>query len=105
MTNAFDQSLQRALRGTYSRRGLIKGSIAGAAGALVLSAFAGTAFAAPAGSLASAGSAALAAGPLDSDLEILNYALTLELLEADAYATALSLNVLTGRALSYFKDF
>ena len=105
MTNAFDQALHRALRGTYSRRGLIKGSTAGAAGALVLSAFTGTAFAAPASSLASAGAAGLAAGPLDSDLEILNYALTLELLEADAYATALSLNVLTGRALSYFKDF
>ena len=98
MTNAFDQSLHRALRGTYSRRGLLKGSIAGAAGALVLSAFAGTAFAAPA-------AVGTAAGPLDSDLEILNYALTLELLEADAYAVALSLNVLTGRALGYFRDF
>ena len=101
MTNAFDQALHRALQGSYSRRGLIKGSLAAGAGALVLSAFAGTAFAAPADVLGTSA----ATGPLDSDLEILNYALTLELLEADAYAVALSLNVLTGRALGYFRDF
>jgi len=98
MTNPFKQSLDQALEGTYTRRGILKGSIAAGVGALILSAFGGVASPARVG-------AAVATGPLDSDVEILNYALTLELLEADAYKTALSLNVLTGRALEYFKQF
>lgn len=98
MTNPFKQSLDQALEGTYTRRGILKGSIAAGVGALMLSAFGGVASPARVG-------AAVATGPLDSDVEILNYALTLELLEADAYKTALSLNVLTGRALEYFKQF
>lgn len=105
MTNPFEQSLHRALETTiYTRRGVLKGSIAAGVGALMLSAFGGTALAAPSGT-ARLLNAVAAAGPLDSDLDILNYALTLELLEADAYKTALSLNVLTGRALDYFKQF
>lgn len=96
MNNPFGQSLLRAIDGTaVTRRDLLKGSLAAGVGALVLSAFGGTVFPQRVG----------AAGPLDSDLEILNYALTLELLEADAYKTALSLNVLTGRALDYFRQF
>ena len=96
MMNPFEQSLRQALETTtYTRRGVLKGSLAAGVGALMLSAFGGTVFPARVG----------AAGPLDSDVEILNYALTLELLEADAYKTALSLNVLTGRALDYFKQF
>jgi hypothetical protein len=96
MNNPFGQSLLRAIDGnTVTRRDLLKGSLAAGVGALFLSAFGGTVFPKQVG----------AAGPLDSDLEILNYALTLELLEADAYKTALSLNVLTGRALDYFKQF
>jgi len=105
MMNPFEQSLRRALETTtYTRRGVLKGSIAAGVGALMLSAFGGTVSAAPSSALGQFGTAT-AAGPLDSDLEILNYALTLELLEADAYKTALSLNVLTGRALDYFKQF
>ena len=105
MMNPFEQSLRRALETTtYTRRGVLKGSIAAGVGALMLSAFGGTVGAAPSGTLGQFGTAT-AAGPLDSDLEILNYALTLELLEADAYKTALSLNVLTGRALDYFTQF
>jgi hypothetical protein len=101
MSNPFEQSLQRALAATtYTRRGVLKGSIAAGVGALMLSAFGGAVGAAPV-----VRTTAAAAGPLDSDLEILNYALTLELLEADAYKTALSLNVLTGRALDYFQQF
>ena len=95
MSNPFGQSLLRAIDGTaVTRRDLLKGSVAAGVGALFLSAFGGTVFPQRA-----------SAGPLDSDLEILNYALTLELLEADAYKTALSLNVLTGRSLDYFKQF
>ena len=94
--NPFEQSLRQALNTTtYTRRGVLKGSLAAGVGALMLSAFGGTAFPTRVG----------AAGPLDSDLEILNYALTLELLEADAYKTALSLNVLSGKALDYFNQF
>jgi hypothetical protein len=105
MNNPFEQSLHRALQSTtHTRRGVLKGSLAAGVGALLLSAFGGTALAAPSGSTGVLG-ATTASGPLDSDLDILNYALTLELLEADAYKTALSLNVLTGRALDYFKQF
>ena len=105
MSNPFEQSLHRALHAsTYTRRGVLKGSLAAGVGALLLSAFGGTALAAPSG-LTGARETATASGALDSDLDILNYALTLELLEADAYKTALSLNVLTGRALDYFKQF
>ncbi len=105
MTNPFEQSLHRALESaTYTRRGVLKGSLAAGVGALLLSAFGGTASAAPSG-LTGALETTTASGPLDSDLDILNYALTLELLEADAYKTALGLNVLTGRALDYFKQF
>jgi hypothetical protein len=105
MTNPFEQSLHRALESaTYTRRGVLKGSLAAGVGALLLSAFGGTALAAPSGITGVLG-ATTASGPLDSDPDILNYALTLELLEADAYKTALSLNVLTGRALDYFKQF
>jgi hypothetical protein len=45
------------------------------------------------------------AGPLDSDLEILNYALTLEHLEAAAYQAINSAGVLSGRAATYFREF
>ncbi len=105
MNNPFQQSLHQALQATtYTRRGVLKGSLAAGVGALMLSAFGGAASAAPAG-ITGLLDTATASGPLDSDLDILNYALTLELLEADAYKTALSLNVLTGRALDYFKQF
>ncbi len=96
MNNPFGRSLVGAIDGApFGRRALLRGSLAAGVGALVLSAFGGTAFPQRVG----------AAGPLDSDLEILNYALTLELLEADAYKTALGLNVLSGRALDYFRQF
>lgn len=40
-----------------------------------------------------------------SDLDILNYALTLEHLEAFAYRFAISSGLLSGAALKYFQDF
>ncbi len=50
MTNPFEQSLHRALESaTYTRRGVLKGSLAAGVGALLLSAFGGTALAAPSG--------------------------------------------------------
>lgn len=42
---------------------------------------------------------------LGSDLDILNYALTLEYLEAEAYRVAIGAGVLSGRALTYFQAF
>lgn len=40
-----------------------------------------------------------------SDLEILNFALTLEHLEAEMYRQMLAKNILTGQELEYFKSF
>ena len=42
---------------------------------------------------------------LDNDVNILNYALTLEYLEAAAYKAINDANVLTGNAKTYFADF
>lgn len=92
MTHALDQMLTKR----YTRRGLLKGTVAAGAGALALSAFGGFGFAT--GQVA-------ARGPLDSDLDILNYALTLEYLESDAYAAINKAGVLTGRAKTYFEAF
>ncbi len=80
----------------FTRRGLLKGSVAASAAAF-------TAFALGGSPLMT--TSVLAAPPLDDDLQILNYALTLEHLEAAAYRTVLGLNVLTGRALTYFQAF
>lgn len=81
-----------------SRRGLLKRTAVVGAGALALSTFGGRlpgiSFANPA-----------LAGPLDSDLDILNYALTLEYLESDAYAAINNAGVLTSRAATYFRTF
>ena len=91
MSNPFDQVLGK----TYTRRGLLKGTAAAGAGALALSAVGGH-FA--------AGEATAAAQQM-SDLDILNYALTLEYLEADAYAAINQAGILSGRAATYFRLF
>ena len=90
MTKAYEQVLTRR----FTRRGLFQGAAAAGAGAMALTAFGGFA----------AGEAA-AAGPLDSDVEILNYALTLEYLESDAYAAINKAGILSGRAKIYFEAF
>ena len=102
MSNRLDRATSQILGQSYTRRGLLKGTLAAGAGAVALSAFGGH-FAAP--GAAAAAAATVAAGPLDSDLEILNYALTLEYLEADAYAAINRAGILTGRAAAYFRDF
>lgn len=96
MSNALDQAMTQALSRTYTRRWFLKGSLAAGAGALALTAVNGS-FLAP---------AALAApAPLDNDLDILNYALTLEFLEAAAYKAINDAGILSGRAATYFQAF
>jgi len=94
MVNALDQMMRTAMAQRFSRRGFFKGPVVAGAGALAFSALGG-------------GFSALsvAAGPLDSDVEILNYALTLEHLESAAYKAVNSLGILSGRAATYFQSF
>jgi hypothetical protein len=96
MTHAIDRFLQQGMGREISRRGLFKGTAAAGAGAALLSVFGGT---------WTAGSAGAAAAPLGSDLDILNYALTLEYLEAAAYKAINDAGVLSGRAATYFRAF
>lgn len=98
MTHAIDRFLQQGMSKQLSRRGLFKGTAAAGAGAALLSVFGGT------WTAGSVGAAAQAA-PLDSDLDILNYALTLEYLEAAAYKAINDAGVLSGRAATYFRAF
>ncbi len=91
---AFERMMQDALSQPFSRRGFFKGPVVAGAGALALGALSG-----------GFGALSVAAGPLDSDLEILNYALTLEHLESAAYKAINDAGVLTGRAATYFKAF
>jgi len=96
---ALTSILTTGLGRRYSRRGVLQGGVALGAGAVALSAFGGPAL----GFSSAVG--ATAAGPLDSDVEILNYALVLEYLEAAAYKAINDAGVLSGRAATYFKAF
>lgn len=77
----------------FTRRRLLQGSAVGI-GALALT-VGGGGFTAP----------EVLAGPLDSDLEILNYALALEHLESAAYKAINDAGILSGRAATYFREF
>lgn len=94
MTKTLDTMMHDALAIRFTRRGLLKGPVVMGAGALALSALGG-----------SFGALVGAAPPLDDDLQILNYALTLEHLEAAAYKAINGAGVLTGRAATYFQSF
>lgn len=52
-----------------------------------------------------AGREAVPEGAVASDLDIVNYALTLEFLESDLYDTAVESDLLSGRALAYARAF
>ncbi|HEX3722201.1 MAG TPA: ferritin-like domain-containing protein [Nitrolancea sp.] len=92
---------------TVSRRGLLKRSLALGAGAVAITALPLNFTKGVSGLKLPgiAGAAAAGAAPLDSDLDILNYALTLEHLEAAAYQAVLDAGVLSGRSLTYFQAF
>jgi predicted lactoylglutathione lyase len=77
----------------------MQGTLAAGAGAIALSAFGGFT------NLGFTPVQPAAAGPLTSDLNILNYALTLEYLEAAAYRAINSSGLLSGRAKTYFDAF
>lgn len=83
-----------------SRRTLLKGTLAMGAGAVALSAL-GT----NGGQFMLLNLQTAEAAPLDSDLDILNYALTLEYLEAEAYKAINDAGMLTSRAATYFTAF
>jgi len=93
MVNALDQMMRTAMAQRFSRRGFLKGPVVAGAGALAF------------GALGGIGTVLAAAAPLDSDLDILNYALTLEHLEAAAYKAINDARVLTGTAATYFMAF
>jgi len=97
--------LRDQLQGNYSRRTVLRGSIALGASAAALSYLGAPLFAAIGGPALDFGASEASAAPLDSDLTILNYALTLEYLEAAAYKAINDAGVLTGRAATYFKAF
>lgn len=94
MTQGFEFSVQRGLNARFSRRNLFRGAALAGAGAAMLTTLGGTWLADGA-----------AAAALDSDLDILNYALTLEYLEAAAYKAINDAGVLSGRAATYFRAF
>jgi hypothetical protein len=85
---------------------LLKGSAAAGVATLFASAF-GNAFSLAGGpdSVSRLLLPTAAAAPLDSDLDILNYALTLEYLETEAYKAINDAGVLSGRAATYFEAF
>ena len=101
MANTFDSLTARGRGGRYTRRGLLQRSLVAGTGAVALAALGGGPTIRDAGARA----AAPASGPLDSDIEILNYALTLELLEAAAYKAINDAGLLSGRAATYFRAF
>ena len=97
---ALKELVAQGMTSRHSRRGVLKGGVALGVGASALSAFG---FGGVAG--LNFGAAAAGAAPLDNDVTILNYALTLEYLEAAAYKAINDAGVLSGRAAAYFKLF
>lgn len=101
MADTFDHLTARGLAGRHTRRGVLKGALAAGAGAIALSTLGGGL---PV-QAATAREATTANGPLDSDVEILNFALALELFEATAYRAINDAGILSGRAATYFRAF
>ena len=102
MDFSLQQAGDRLARKSVSRRGLLKGTFAAGAGALAMTTFGGSL---KSMSLPSVGSPPAAALTLNGDIEVLNYALTLEYLETAAYRAINDAGILSGRADTYFRAF
>lgn len=105
MINTLDPRTVResVLDRSLSRRGLLKRSLVAGAGAMAFATFGGTT------SLGrqyfSFAVRQAEAAQLNTDIDVLNYALTLEYLEADAYRAINDAGILSGRASTYFQAF
>lgn len=102
MESAITKTQRRAFNSSMSRRTLLKGSAAAGAGALALTTVGGSL---KTFTSASFGANSASAQAFNSDIDVLNYALTLEYLETAAYAAINDAGILTGRAATYFQAF
>ena len=100
MARTHDELIAGAMSRPMTRRMLLKGALLSGAGVAAMTAMGGRGGFTPSFRLP-----AVLAAPLASDLDILNYALTLEYLEADAYKAINDAGILSGRASTYFKAF
>jgi hypothetical protein len=103
--NERDRMISVTMNRSMSRRSLLRGTLIAGAGALAMSTFGSGAAGGIGSRLTGFTFPSAYAAPLDDDISILNYALTLEYLEADAYKAINDTGVLSGRAATYFKAF
>lgn len=103
--NERDRMISIAMNQSMSRRSLLRGTLLASAGALAMTTFGGSVAGGIGSRVMSLAFPSALAAPLDDDISILNYALTLEYLEADAYKAINDAGVLSGRAATYFQAF
>lgn len=102
MDRLFNQQGRNIARKSMSRRSLLKSAMAAGAGAFALTTVGGSLTSL---TLPEVGTRGVAAQALATDLDVLNYALTLEYLESSAYKAINDAGILSGRADTYFRAF